>query len=279
METFTVIPYLWSIPFFTNNMQYGGFSNQVLNENYEWEEIKKYDFNCLMRRLRPLRTNLLLDFDKLDLLHKNQISYDTNIEDTSDEDYINHILQVTPEKKDEKWKRFLSIRKRKPKQTIDYDDLNSVMGIGMETDIPYKDSMFTVVAESYFFGDVQNTGYISEKVWKPIIHKHPFILFGCVNTLAHLQHWGFKTFGETGWIDESYDTIKDPYKRYNMVMEQILFLCNLSDEKKIDFMFNASKIVNHNFQHLKNFSIDSYNDTFEGYLNSLIIPKKPLNLF
>ena len=47
----------------------------------------------------------------------------------------------------------------------------------METDIPYKDSMFTIVGESYFTEN-QNIGYISEKVFKPIAHHHPFIIIG-----------------------------------------------------------------------------------------------------
>ena len=274
-ETFTVIPYLWSFPQFVNMIQYGGFNNQKLNKNYDFEIAKKYDFNCLMRRLRPLRTKLLLDFDKLELLHKNQISYDTHIDDMTDENFYNNIERLSPTKKDEGWKRFCEIRKRKPKQIVDYDDLNKVNGIGMETDIPYKDSMFTVVAESYFFEN-QNIGYISEKIWKPIIHKHPFIVFGNVKVLAHLQHWGFKTFGETGFIDESYDLEIDPHKRYVMVMKQILSLCNLSDKNKKNFMFNAQKIANFNFEHFRRFNINDYNDTFMEYINPLVQPPSDL---
>mgnify|MGYP003641054430 CR=1 FL=1 len=276
-ETFTVIPYLWSFPMFINMIQHQGFSNQKLNEYYDFEEIKEYDFNCLMRRLRPLRTKMLLDFDKLNLLHKNQISYDTNQPDTSDKDFYNFIESLNPASKEAEWERFKAIRERKPKQTIDYDDLNEINGIGMETDIPYKDSMFTVVAESYFWEN-EYIGYISEKIWKPIIHKHPFIVFGNVNVLAHLQHWGFKTYGETGFIDESYDTEKDPYKRYVMIMEQILFLCNLTDVKKKEFMFNAAQVANFNFKHFQTFDIKNYNDTFSEYLNALVTPKVNLNL-
>ena len=134
-----------------------------------------------------------------------------------------------------------------------------------------------VVAESYFWEN-EYIGYISEKIWKPIIHKHPFIVFGNVNVLAHLQHWGFKTYGETGFIDESYDTEKDPYKRYVMIMEQILFLCNLTDAKKKEFMFNAAQVANFNFKHFQTFDIKNYNDTFSEYLNALVTPKVNLNL-
>ena len=275
MERFTVIPYQWSLPMLVHMVRHEGFSNQQLTEHYDFETIKTYDFNCLMRRLTPLRIKLLLDFDKLNLLKKNQISYDTNQPGVSDEDFFNYIEQINPNKKDIEMKRFNKIRKQKPKQTVDYDDILAVKGIGMETNIPYKDSMFTVVAESYFWQN-QNIGYISEKTWKPILHKHPFIIFGNVNVLAHLQHWGFKTYGETGFLDESYDTEKDPYKRYVMVMEQIQHLCNLSKEDKKAFMFNASKIANFNYEHFKKFNIESYNKTFEDYLKGLVIPKVSL---
>ena len=288
-DAFSVIPHLWSLPLFANDLQNGGFNNQQLNKEYviknkhDEYELKKYNFNCLMRNLRPARLKLLLDFKKLDLLDTNQISY--NIEDenglnVTDYDYRCFLEQVVPNKIDEYWNILKKLKVSKPKQVIDYDDLSKVKGIGMETDIPYKDSMFTVVSESFFFKP-DHMGYISEKVFKPIIHKHPFIVFGSKGTLAYLQDWGFRTLAETGFVDESYDSEPDHIKRYQMVMEQILFLCNLDEEKKFEFMFNAKKVVNHNFMHLKTFSISNYNESFMGYLDLLRNrkEKKPLTLF
>ena len=48
-----------------------------------------------------------------------------------------------------------------------------------------------------------NCIFFTEKIWKPIIIGHPFIVLSGNNTLALLKEYGFRTFDK--WIDESYD--------------------------------------------------------------------------
>ena len=58
------------------------------------------------------------------------------------------------DKEGTKFKRYWSLLndliETSPKKTIDYDELWKVRGEGMETDIPYKDTLFTVVANHSF---------------------------------------------------------------------------------------------------------------------------------
>ena len=59
----------------------------------------------------------------------------------------------------------------------------------------------------------------SEKVWKPILVGHPFLLYGSTGSLEMLRDIGFLTFGE--WFDESYDTITDLNKKTRAIVEVI----------------------------------------------------------
>ena len=70
---------------------------------------------------------------------------------------------------------------------------------------------------------------------------------------------GFKTFGDTGYVDESYDAEENPHKRYKMVMNEIKNLSNLTSEQKNTFLYNCKDIIEHNYNHLKNFDMDNYN--------------------
>ena len=174
-----------------------------------------------------------------------------------------NIIDKESEKFKNYWEGLKNLSIKQSKRTIDYDDLESVKGVDMETDIPYKDSLFTIVAES-FFNEEEPIGYISEKVIKPIIHKHPFILLSTSDSLTYLKSIGFKTFGDTGFIDESYDAERNDEKRYYMVLKQICDLCNLPVEQKDSFIYNCKNIIEHNFNHLKKFNIKELENNFEN---------------
>lgn len=63
----------------------------------------------------------------------------------------------------------------------------------------YNDTHFSMVVETMTDGL-----FITEKTFKPLAFKHPFMVLGCAHTLSHLRSWGFETYGNL--FDESYDT-------------------------------------------------------------------------
>ena len=71
---------------------------------------------------------------------------------------------------------------------------------------------------------------------------------------------GFKTFSDTGFIDESYDAEIDANKRYSMVVNEIINLSNLPKEQQDTFLYNCKDILEHNYNHLKNFNINNYDE-------------------
>lgn len=266
-----VIPYLWSIPFFHNKLHHDNFPNETLYKQ-NFNVGRKKSFNLLTREQKPHRTQLLCDLHYLDLIENNNVSYDFYLHEGYED--VNHIknnwikmeqwFEQDSPKFQRYWKILEDLIEKAPKKTIDYERLWDVRGEGMETDIPYKDTLFTVVAESFFY-EMERIGYVSEKVIKPILHQHPFIVLSTSGTLTWLHNMGFKTFGETGYVDETYDCEEDPEKRYKMVLKEIINLSQLTTEQRETFMYNCKEIIEHNYNHLKNFDMVKYNRNLMWY--------------
>jgi hypothetical protein len=132
-------------------------------------------------------------------------------------------------------------------KTIDVDDLINVKGIGHENKEMYLDTYISIVTESIFFQpDVKfPTGFLSEKIWKPIGHCHPFILVGPSKSLKHIKNeYGYMTFHP--YIDESYDDIDDDYQRIKMIELEIDKFSKKTKEEKIEFLNNVKDICKFN---------------------------------
>ena len=65
-------------------------------------------------------------------------------------------------------------------------------------------SLLQVVTETSYFG-IKN--HLTEKTFKPVVLKQPFILASNRGSLEYLRRYGFETFGSV-W-DESYDLLSD----------------------------------------------------------------------
>lgn len=90
--------------------------------------------------------------------------------------------------------------------------------------------------------------YFSEKTWKAMISKKPFLLLSAKHSLKKLKELGFKTF-ESLW-DESYDNEDLLYNRANKLTD---ILKDLSENGWSTIEEQCQEIVEHNFQHLKIF--------------------------
>lgn len=112
-------------------------------------------------------------------------------------------------------------------------------------DIPREvDALWNVVTETVFY---YNKLHLTEKIFKPIVSKQPFMLLAAPGNLAYLRSYGFKTFD--GIIDESYDSIQDNDQRIEAVAEQLRWYCNLSQQEKSRVIERLMPIVEHNFHH------------------------------
>ena len=124
-------------------------------------------------------------------------------------------------------------------------DSKRILG-SASADIPrcINDSLWHIVTETVFYYDKL---HLTEKIFKPIVMKQPFMLLAGPSNLAYLRSYGFKTF--EGIIDESYDTIQDPDARIDAVVRQLVWYCALSTEEKQRVIEAIAPIVEYNFHH------------------------------
>ena len=121
-------------------------------------------------------------------------------------------------------------------RTIDRIDYNN--------DTLNVDAFWHIVTETVFY---YNKLHLTEKIFKPIVSKQPFMLLAAPGNLAYLKSYGFKTFDSV--IDESYDTIQDNDLRTESVVEQLHWYCNLTPGEKTDIIQQLEPIIDYNFNH------------------------------
>jgi hypothetical protein len=127
-----------------------------------------------------------------------------------------------------------------------------------DTDYLYRDTYFSVITETNGFqwkplagpwgGETGCGRLLSEKTFKPVAQKHPFILVGIPNSLDLLRELGYKTFHP--WIDESYDSEPDIVNRIVMVADEIERLSNLTSEQLTEFLNGVRGICDYNYENL-----------------------------
>lgn len=146
------------------------------------------------------------------------------------------------------------------------DNVNYVKS---DDDYYYRNSYFSVVTETFFFQSLpqnvtvvdENSVFFSEKIFKPIICKHPFILLGRPYSLDYLKRIGYKTFSP--YIDESYDLIEDDESRLIKVCEEIEKLSKFTNEEWIEWEKNVQPIIEFNYRVIVNKGIKDH--SFKEY--------------
>jgi hypothetical protein len=119
----------------------------------------------------------------------------------------------------------------------------------------YQNTYFSLVTEtifpdlafwdSYLDDTLTDKGrLLSEKVFKPILAKHPFIVVSNPKTLELLRSIGYKTFHP--FIDETYDTIEDHAARLLSIAEEVKRLCEMSEPEVYEFIDNVLPICDFN---------------------------------
>lgn len=101
---------------------------------------------------------------------------------------------------------------------------------------------------------------ISEKTFKCIVLKRPFIRLGMPHSLKKLHEWGFKTFDGI-LFDENYDNMDNFYDRLNNILPQVENWLNTPFEE-LKQKVNAPKvqeILDHNY----NLAYELYNNKEE----------------
>lgn len=94
--------------------------------------------------------------------------------------------------------------------------------------------------------------YLTEKTWKAIIGKVPFMIIGAKGSLQKLQEFGFMTF--SNWWDESYDQLPTASQRIESVVLELKKLSILPKDRLDEIKKEINVVVAHNHKHLAVFS-------------------------
>lgn len=103
-------------------------------------------------------------------------------------------------------------------------------------------AMIHIVTETVFY---DSKLHLTEKIFKPIVARRPFMLLAAPHNLEYLRSYGFKTFSR--WIDESYDDELDHEKRIDMVVNELKKLSNLSCSDLDKIYLEMQEILDYNF--------------------------------
>jgi len=104
------------------------------------------------------------------------------------------------------------------------------------------ESFLHIVTETCYW---EQKLHLTEKIFKPIVARQPFVLLGCTFNLQYLKSYGFQTFDK--WWDESYDCIVDPILRLKAVIKIIKQLCEYSDQELQNLLNEMTPVLDHNY--------------------------------
>jgi hypothetical protein len=106
----------------------------------------------------------------------------------------------------------------------------------------YTDTWFSLVTETIY--DYPHT-FRTEKIWKPVLMAHPFVVAANPGYLQDLRNAGFQTFHTL--IDERYDQIDCPSTRIEHIIDTIR---GISQMGAAEFWEASRDICKYNQQHL-----------------------------
>ena len=116
-----------------------------------------------------------------------------------------------------------------PKIEIDTQNLQDIKGFDTSFSSDwkhYQETFLSIVSETIYGGRLN---FFSEKICKPLINLHPFILMSTPYSLKFLKKFGFKTFHP--FINEQYDKEENDLKRKQMIFDELDKFRNKSDKE------------------------------------------------
>jgi len=107
----------------------------------------------------------------------------------------------------------------------------------------YKNTVLSIISETEWHCVPAGYEFLTEKTWRTIANRHPFVMAGSPGTLAKLKTLGFRTF-ENYMIHSDYDQIIDDWARLQAIAENVKYFMN-TFQQNID---SITLDVEHNFQ-------------------------------
>lgn len=232
--------------YFSNIVEY--LENLRAHESYPQvyhKQHKPYDFLFLNGRLRPHRKYLIDAMRDRQLLDR---ALWTNLNDRVEMAWSSQLptsnsepIRLLPRQYE--IDRALPNMDTVPTGFVKHHLFGNTWGDAEVNPAPYIDTYFSVVTETIF--DYPYT-FRTEKIWKPMIMCHPFVVAANRGYYRNLRNAGFETFGHL--IDESFDLIDDPTDRANRIVDVVADICY---NGAASFLESARSICKYNYQQLR----------------------------
>jgi len=247
----TIFSYQWGEVNASKEIQ-----NYIATENLNFYKRSK-TFLCYNRKTKPHRSDLLALFYKFDVLADSYFSMPEHCVESGVLWKTLYRLGV-PEldaidaKRRQIILNLVDVNKTDDLQALfplNIDGITKVSDMEKIINQPYSvydSTLISVVTESNF---VSSQIYHSEKTWKPIANKHPFIIVGPAGSLKNLKSLGYKTFSD--FWDEDYDLETKDTLRLMRIASLCKNISNWSTSKKKDFFYESMYITKHNYNLLK----------------------------
>jgi len=120
----------------------------------------------------------------------------------------------------------------------------------------YLRTYFSVITETLFENTAGQVSFVSEKIYKPLASMHPFLLLAPPRTLAYIRSLGFRTFSESGFVNEDYDEIAEDTYRMASVLDELRRLCRTPLHVIREHYLAMMPILMHNQWLLQSYAIN-----------------------
>jgi hypothetical protein len=234
--------------YFSNIVEYTENKQAQLQAAMDYKDRRHYQFLFLNGRLRPHRKALI---DNLRIRGLLEYALWTNLSSRVELEFTSKlktfktepIRLLPPEYEIERARENLKPSLYTDGGFVKHQLFNNTWGDAIVNHRCYTDTWFSLVTETIF--DYPYT-FRTEKIWKPILMAHPFVVAANRGYLQSLRNAGFQTFSSL--IDESYDQIDRPDVRIGRIIDIMIWLC--SGSNAADFWAASRDICKYNQQHL-----------------------------
>jgi hypothetical protein len=214
--------------YFTNIVEYDENKSAALLAALKHKTDRPYDFLFLNGRLRPHRKYLIDGLQMRSLLDRalwtNLESVVTLPHTTSFTVNQHEPIRLLPAEYE--IDRAVGNLTNLPESGFVKTQLfNNTWGDAIVNHRCYTDTWFSLVSETVF--DYPHS-FRTEKIWKPILMGHPFVVAANPGFYRDLHNAGFRTFGSI--IDERFDLIDRPLDRLGCIISEIDYICREGPE-------------------------------------------------
>lgn len=233
--------------YFSNIVEYTENRAAQIQAALDFKERRRYEFLFLNGRLRPHRKYLIDRLRETKMLdHALWTNLGSCVEMAFTSELktakLEPIRLLPPEYEIERARPNLVPSLYSDGGFVKHRLFNNTWGDAIVNPRCYTDTWFSVVTETIF--DYPHT-FRTEKIWKPILMAHPFVVAANQGYLRDLRNAGFQTFHTL--LDEGYDQIDCPHYRIERIIDTVR---DISRQGAANFWEATRDICKYNQQHL-----------------------------